>query len=370
MRSTCAVFAPGRVNLIGEHTDYSLGLVLPAAIAFGVTVRAAAADGRIRLRSAALPGEVELSLDGAPRGQLPEWGRYVAAVTELLAERGRPPVGIEATVESTVPIGAGLSSSAALTVSVALALCHIADFELPRLELARVAQEAELRAVGVPCGLMDPAASLLGQRGRALLLDCGTLEWRGIPLPESIAIVVLDSGIRHSLAHSGYAARRGELERAIASLDGRRPSELAVGEALASARARGVDELAVRRLRHVVSENERVRELVMELESPVTDRARIGEIMRAGHASLRDDFEVSTPELDRLVDIAYERGALGARLTGGGFGGSVVALADVVEAEGFAAAVEEIYRAETGRPGAAYVCPTADGAGECGPGLS
>jgi galactokinase len=365
MRSSCAVFAPGRVNLIGEHTDHSNGLVLPVAIAFGVTVRGVAAREGIRLRSLALAGAVDLGADGTARTELPEWGRYVAATTRLLAEHGRPSIGLDGTIESTLPIGAGLSSSAALTVSVALALCRIAGFEVPRLELARIAQQAELRAVGVPCGLMDPATSLLAKRGHALLLDCGTEEWRALPLPGHIAIVVLDSGVRHTLAHSGYAARRADLDRALGPLAGRRPSELTLAEALGAARSAGVDEIALRRLRHVVSENERVRQLVAALESPgAGDRARIGEIMHASHRSLRDDYEVSTPELDELVELAYAHGALGARLTGGGFGGSVVALVDRAGARAFAVSVRDAYRTRTGRKGDAWVCDTADGAGD------
>ena len=177
--------------------------------------------------------------------------------------------------------------------------------------------------------------------------------------------MVFDSGIRHALEHSGYAVRRAELERALPALGGRRPSDLTVAEAVASARAGGIDEVAVRRLRHVVSENERVRELVEALESPgALDRVRIGEIMRAGHRSLRDDFEVSTPELDQLVGLANDRGALGARLTGGGFGGSVVALTERSRAEALAASVADDYHALTGRQGAGWVCATADGAGD------
>jgi galactokinase len=365
MSPPCAVFAPGRVNLIGEHTDYSEGLVLPVAVAFGVTVRGEAAHGSIRLRSLALPGTVDLGLDGTPQADLPGWGRYAGAVTRLLAERGRPEVGLDGVIESTVPIGSGLSSSAALTVSIALALCRVAAFNLPRLELARLVQQAELRAVGVPCGLMDPAVSLLAKRGNALLLDCATERWRLVHLAAEIGIVVLDSGIRHNLEHSGYSMRRAELERGLVALDGKRPAELALEDALAAARAAGIDEVAVRRLRHVVSENQRVRELVTALESPeAADRQRIGHIMRESHQSLRDDFEVSTPELDQLVDLAYEHGALGARLTGGGFGGSVVALTDRPPSAQFVASVKEAYRAGTGRELDARVCATADGAGD------
>jgi galactokinase len=365
MAASIAVFAPGRVNLIGEHTDYSGGLVLPVAIGFGITVLGDASPDRIVLESAALPGGVELAPDGARAGPVPGWGRYVAAVAALLAERGRPPVGLEGTVASTLPIGAGLSSSAALDVAVALALCRVAGFELPPLELARVAQQAELRAVGVPCGLMDPAVSLLGRSGRALLLDCGTEARRLVPLPEGLAMVVLDSGIRHALEDSGYAQRRAELERGLAALGGKRPADVTTDEAAAAARDVGIDDVAARRLRHVVSENERVRELVAALEAPGgPELGRVGAIMRAGHESLRDDFEVSLPELDLLVELAYASGAIGARLTGGGFGGSVVALADEAGAATLVAAVERSYRARTGRAGVGYVCASADGAGD------
>ena len=357
------IFAAGRVNLIGEHTDHSGGLVLPVAVDRGVTVRWRPAHA-IRLRSDAFPETVELAPDGAPSPGLAGWGRYAAAVSELLAERGRPAGGVDGVVSSTVPIGAGLSSSAALTVAIGLALCRAVDFELPRLELAHVAQEAEHRAVGVPVGLMDPAASLLARRGHALLLDCATEEHRHVPLPPELAVVVLDSGVRHSLEHSGYARRRAELERALPALDGARPSETTVEVADAAARAAGVDEVARRRLRHVVSENRRVRACVRALEDPgAPDRPALGALFREGHASLRDDFEVSIPELDLLVDLAYAEGAVAARMTGGGFGGSVVALADADDAEAVCAAVVARYVRRTGRAGAGYVCETADAAG-------
>jgi galactokinase len=359
-----SIVAPGRINLIGEHTDYSGGLVLPVAIDRGVTVRWQAGWGAIRLRSAAFPETVlELAPDGTPPRGLTGWGRYAAAVAALLAERGRPAVGLDGVVSSTLPIGAGLSSSAALTVAVGLALCRAAGFELSRLQLAQVAREAEHRAVGVPVGLMDPAVCLLARRGTALLLDCATEEHRLVPIPDELAIVALDSGIRHQLEHSGYATRRAELERALPALEGARPSEVTADEAEAAARSAGVDEIALRRLRHVVSENERVRTCVRMFEAPgVLDRRALGSLFRNGHASLRDDFEVSTPEVDLLVELAYDHGALAARLTGGGFGGSVVALAEAGEAEAFVAEVMEAYIGRTGRDGAGYVCETADAA--------
>ena len=362
-RRAAKTFAPGRVNLIGEHTDYSCGLVLPVAVDCGVTVRWRPDPTTIRLRSSEFPETVELHADGAALTELAGWVRYAAAVAELLRERGRPAVGLDGAVSSTVPVGAGLSSSAALTVALALALCRAAEFELPRLELAHVAQEAERLAVGVPVGLMDPAVSLLGRRGHALLLDCGTEQYRLVPLPADLAVVVLDSGVRHSHEHSGYAARRAELERALPALGGSRPSEVTVEAAEAAALAAGVDEIARRRLRHVVSENDRVRACVRALEAPGDlDRHLLGVLFREGHASLRDDFEVSIPEIDLLVGLAYEEGAVAARLTGGGFGGSVVALADAGTAEVFAARVTAAYIARTGRSGSGRVYATADGA--------
>jgi galactokinase len=295
MRSS--FWAPGRVNLIGEHTDYSGGLVLPVAIHLGIKLSAGPAE-RIALVS---DGEVvELAADGTgnPQG----WGRYVAAVVKELAELGRPAVGLEGVVEANLPRGAGLGSSGALEVVVALALCAVADFELEPLELAQACQRAEQRAVGVPSGILDQAASLLGREGRALLLDCGTLEWRWVELPPGLAILVVDSGERHSLESSGYADRRAELE---------------AGDP--------------RRVRHVVSENKRVLELVDALAR--NDLQALGALFLASHASLRDDYEVSTPVLDAVVAAALEAGALGARMTGGGFGGSVVVVAEREDAD-------------------------------------
>jgi galactokinase len=281
------IWAPGRVNLIGEHTDYSGGLVLPAAIQLGVTVTVHARSDRLDLTSRAF-GPAEPSSG---------WGRYAYAVVAELSELGRPPVGIVADVDSTLPIGAGLSSSAALEVGIALALCAAADFELPPLELALACQRAELRAVGVPCGILDQAACVLGEEGKAILLDCGTLEHRAVPVPPEAAFVVIDSGVSRSLAGSGYAQRRAELEAGME-----------------------------RRVRHVVTENERVRAFAVAFERG--DLVAAGKLLTESHASLRDDYEVSTPELDRIVAEAVAAGAYGARLVGGGFGGAVLALFD------------------------------------------
>jgi galactokinase len=357
------VFAPARVNLIGEHTDYSGGLVLPVAIDLGVTVRGRPDASSIRLRSKAFGDTIELGADGSPRGGLGGWGRYPAAVASLLDACGRPPVGFEGVIGSTVPVGAGLSSSAALDVAIGLALCRVADFELPPLELARIAQDAERLAVGVPCGLMDPATALLGRRDHALLLDCGTEEHSHVPLPPGLSIVVLDSGVRHALEHSGYAERRAEVERGLVAIGERRPTEVTAEEAQSAAVAAGIDDVAARRLRHVVTENERVRRCVAILEAVEgPDLGALGALFRAGHDSLREDFEASTPELDLLVELAYDLGAVAARMTGGGFGGSIVALVERDRAAAFAERVEAVYAERTGKTGASYVCAAVDGA--------
>jgi galactokinase len=310
------------VNLIGEFTDYSGGLVLPVAIDLGISIDAVPSE-RTLLTSAKLPGTSR-----EPDG----WGRYVAAVETELAEVGRPSVGIEGSVRSTLPIGAGLSSSAALEVAVAVALCAVADFRLEPLELALAAQRAELRAVGVPCGIMDQAASVLGRAGYALLLDTETLAYEHVPLPRELALVIVDSGVSRRLESSAYAERRRELEAG-------RPD----------------------RVRHVESENRRVREVVEILREPGVPRLEeLGPIFAEGHESLRRDFEVTIPELDRLVELARAAGALAARMTGGGFGGSIVALVERGRAQPLAGEVLEAY----GPRGTAHVCEASDGARE------
>jgi galactokinase len=283
---TFDVWAPGRVNLIGEHTDYSGGLVLPVAIQLGMTLHAERAADTL-----------ELTSDRASEG----WFRYVEAVEAELDALGRPAVGLRGALSSNLPTGAGLSSSAALEVAVALALCEVADWRIEPLELAQACSRAEFRAVGAPVGILDQAASLLGREQHALLLDCGTLEHRLVRMPADAALVIVDSGVEHRHETSGYATRRAELEA-------------------------GMPE----RVRHVQTENERVRAFVVALERG--DLAGCGELLLQSHASLRDDYEVSVPELDALVERAVAAGALGARMVGGGFGGSVLALTDASRA--------------------------------------
>jgi galactokinase len=313
------------VNLIGEFTDLSGGLVLPVALDLGIRVDCTAAE-RTLLTSDAFRGTSEDS----------DWGRYARAVEAELADLGRPPVGIEGTVHSTLPVGAGLSSSAALEVAVATALCAVADFALEPLDLARVSQRAELRAVGVPSGIMDQAASVLGRAGHAILLDTGSLAYEYIPLPPQLALVVIDSGVSRRLETSAYAERRRELEASHPA-----------------------------RVRHITSENRRVSEVAAILRERDQPRlTELGALFAEGHESLRRDFEVTIPELDLLVALAVESGALAARMTGGGFGGSIVALVERGRAEGLAQRVLAEYRRRVGDKGAARICIASDGARE------
>ncbi len=358
-------WAPGRVNLIGEFTDLVGGPVLPAALDLGVRIEVEAAEA-IDLCSHELGGRTRLAADGNPLGDENEgWSRYVSAVAAELALLGRPAVGLEGEISSTLPIGAGLSSSAALEVAVGLALCAVADFSLEPLELAQATRRAEHRAVGVPCGILDQTASLLGRAGSALLLDTGSLAYEYVPLHAGLALVIIDSGVSRRLESSGYATRQEEVERALAVFSGRDPAAITLAE-LETAEAKGrLDSVAVRRLRHVISEGQRVHEVARLLGAPTpASLQRLGEVFAAGHESVRCDWEASTPELDLLVELAHEKGAVAARMTGGGFGGSIVALAWTDEAEGLADAVLSAYESHADAQAKAYLCHASDGAGE------
>ena len=346
--------APGRVNLIGDHTDYNEGFVLPVAIDLQCTVRARARDDElVRVQSVGLGSSVELS-DGDPRTVEPEWARYVAGVVQTLAERGRRPVGIDAVVSSTVPVGAGLSSSAALEVSVAFALCDAAAFELTPLEIALACQEAERSALGIPSGIMDQLASVSGRAGCALLIDCRSYEVEPIPLPEELALVVVHSGVARALAGSAYAERRVACERVAESLGLRALRDATPEQVAGDPRAR-----------HVVSENARVLEAAEALA--VGNVAALGPLLNESHRSLRDDFEVSTPELDALAAALVDAGAIGARLTGAGFGGCVVGLASRDDADRIVETAAGRYWVETGHQPRAFVFRAVDGAGRIPP---
>jgi galactokinase len=351
--------APGRVNLIGEHTDHTGGLVLPVAIDRAIELTVDFGGREIRLRSADAEGQVAVAADGSetPHGG---WGRFVAAVAHELAAIGRAPIGMRGEVSSDLPLGAGLSSSAALEVVVALGLLAAAEMDLEPLRIAALCRRAEQRAVGVTSGIMDQAAALLGRSGHAVLLDCGTLRHRWVPFPDDLGVVVLDSGIHRDLESSGYATRTRELAAALPVLGGRRPAD--VDPADLDELLTRLDPLPARRLRHVITENQRVRAAERALrDGRLTE---LGRLFDESHASLRDDFEVSTPELDSLTELARAEGADAARMTGGGFGGSVVALVRADRTSELAERVLEGYRRRhPRRRGRSFVVETADGAG-------
>lgn len=304
--------APGRVNLIGDHTDYAGGLALPMAIDLGTTVEGHPTGERVVLHSDQQPDPADVAIDvDDPAAVEPAWARYVAGVVAEV----RPRLGFVGTVTSTVPVGSGLSSSAALELAVALAIGFVGAPE----ELAALGQRAEQRASGVPCGIMDQLTSAAGRPGCALLIDFASLDVEPIVLPDDVDIVVVHSGQPRALAGSAYAERRAQVEQAAAALGGRL-RDVPTDDLAALA-----DPVVRRRARHVLTENDRVRRCAAAL----ADRAlaAAGEEMVASHASLRDDFEVSTPVLDALVErLVATPGVYGARLTGAGFGGCVVAL--------------------------------------------
>ena len=309
-------FAPGRVNLIGDHTDYSGGLVLPVAIERGTTVTGRRGGQVVRLASDAFPGEAVFDLPAAEPPGLEGWGRLVESVAAAVG----PAEGFTGRVTSDLPIGAGLASSASLGVAVALALGHPGGPALaPALALARICQEAELRASGVPCGIMDQLASAAGVAGHALLIDCSQLSVEPIPVPPDVDIVVVHSGEERRLAGSAYADRRRACEAAAALIGPLRSASLDDVAGLADPELRA-------RARYVVSENARVRAFAAGLVAG--DLAGCGSLMVDSQRSLAGDFAVSTPGLDQIVaDLTGRPGVYGARLTGAGFGGCVVALA-------------------------------------------
>ncbi|MEX2099819.1 MAG: galactokinase, partial [Acidimicrobiia bacterium] len=308
--------APGRVNLMGDHTDYNGGYVLPVAIDRECVVAITpTTTGEVRARSLDLPGDLVIPADGSttPAAVEPAWGRFVAGVVRSVTERGGAIPGADLIVSTTVPIGSGLSSSSAFTVATALALVDHAGVTPDRKDLAQLALDAEVAATGVPGGLMDQLCSLFGRAGHALLIDCRALSIDPVPLPAGIAVLVAHCGLPRVLAGSEYAVRRAECEAIAARLG------------LASLRDATLEQVADEpRARHVLSENARVLATARALRAG--DLATLGSLLRASHESLRDDYGVSTPELDLLVDLLVENGAAGARLTGAGFGGCVVAL--------------------------------------------
>jgi galactokinase len=340
--------APGRVNLIGEHTDYNDGFVMPFALPHtAIAAVSRRTDGVLRLHSGDVDGGVvELRLDDLTPESDRNWTAYPAGVVWALREAGHQVTGADIHLSSTVPSGAGLSSSAALEVVVALALNDLYELGLQRWQLARLCQRAENVYVGAPTGIMDQTASACCEEGHALFLDTRDLSQQQIPFDlaaEGMRLLVVDTQVKHSHSEGEYGKRRAGCERGAALLGVDALRDVA-HDGLDAALARlGDDEEAVRLVRHVVTEDARVEQVVSLLESG--DTRAIGPVLVAGHASLRDDFRVSCPELDLVVDTAVASGALGARMTGGGFGGSAIVLAEATDVDTITKAVEEAFAA-------------------------
>ncbi|MFJ5709563.1 MULTISPECIES: galactokinase [unclassified Streptomyces] len=340
--------APGRVNLIGEYTDFNDGFVLPLALPH-TTVAAVSRrdDGVLRLHSGSADfgtgGIVQLDVDSLEPLSGGGWAAYPAGVVWALRAAGHPVTGADVHLTSTVPTGAGLSSSAALEVVTALALNDLFDLGLGRPELARLAQRAENAFVGVPCGVMDQMASACAEEGHALHLDTRDLSYRQVPFDlaaEGLALLVVDTRVKHALGDGAYAERRAGCEAGARALGVRTLREVDAAH-LPAALDRLGDETILRYVRHVVSDNDRVARVIALLDTGAT-RA-VGPVLTEGHASLRDDLRVSCPELDLVVEAANAAGALGARMTGGGFGGSAVVLVEADRAEEIGAAVRKAF---------------------------
>ncbi|EKX67276.1 galactokinase [Streptomyces ipomoeae] len=338
--------APGRVNLIGEHTDYNDGFVMPFALPH-TTVAAVSRreDGVLRLHSSDVEsGVVELSLDGLAPESDRGWTAYPAGVVWALREAGHEVTGADVHLASTVPTGAGLSSSAALEVVVALALNDLFSLGLKGWQLARLCQRAENVYVGAPTGIMDQTASACCEAGHALFLDTRDLSQKQIPFDlaaEGMQLLVVDTQVKHSHSEGEYGKRRAGCEKGAALLGVDALRDVAYDELDAALKRLGDEEEVRRLVRHVVTEDQRVEKIVALLESG--DTRAIGPVLVEGHASLRDDFRISCPELDLVVDTAISAGALGARMTGGGFGGSAIVLVDSTEVDTVTKAVEEAF---------------------------
>jgi galactokinase len=347
MRNEATADAPGRVNLIGEHTDYHGGYVLPTVIPQRVSVSVRERSDRlVCAHSPSMTGATHTFAIGQESPQR-SWIDYVQGITAALARAGHRVNGFDVEIDATVPPGAGVASSAALEVSLLRALRKVFDLRLDDVAIAKIAWTAETDFVGVPVGIMDQMVSSVGRDREALFLDTRELRTELIPLPPGLELVVIDSGVRHAHASGEYGTRRRESFEASTALG---VATLRDVDAAGRARLASLPLLLMRRARHIVTENDRVLDAVIALRD--RDLPRLGALFRASHGSMRDDFETSTPEVDALVRIAdAQPGVYGSRLTGGGFGGAVVILAAAGSATVLAPRICDQYRRDTGHHG-------------------
>jgi galactokinase len=359
--------APGRVNLIGEHTDYNDGFVMPAAVGFSTYVAIAVRPGRkLVIHSQEFPGNFEFDLDHLPQHRTGTWCDYILGVASVLIRRGLELQGANLLVHGEVPIGAGLSSSAAVEVSSAFALMSMGETQLPLPEVARLCREAENTFVGARVGIMDQFVSCMGKAEHAILLDCRSLNFQSVPIPAEIRLVVCNTMVKHDLATGAYNKRREECEEGVRYFSKWDPTIRALRDVSVEMLDQHVHDLPAtiaKRCTHVVHENRRTLAAAHALTEG--DLSRVGELMRESHHSLRDLYEVSCRELDLMVEAAEDSpGFCGGRMTGGGFGGCTINLVHEENTEEFARRIAESYRQQTGINPQVYLCTAEDGAGE------
>ncbi|MEW6511427.1 MAG: galactokinase [Bacteroidota bacterium] len=357
--------APGRVNLIGEHTDYNEGFVFPAAIDRSIAVAVGPRnDGRLVMCSASMQGETAFALDRLFPSERRAWTDYLVGVAALLRERHGSLRPANICVHGVVPRGSGLSSSAALELATAFGLIAFNGIDIPPLDIITLCQRAEHEYAGVLCGIMDQFISCLGKRSHALMLDCRSLEYELVPIPPGVVLLVCDTGVRRALASSAYNQRRSECAEGVRLFASHRPGISALRDVTdddLNAHASELTPVVLKRCRHVIHENARVVRSARALREG--DLSEFGKLMYDSHLSLRDDYEVSCAELDAVVDICAEaEGVFGARMTGAGFGGSAICLAREEAASEITARLLKEYPRTTGKSPSVYVCAVDDGA--------
>ena len=358
--------APGRVNLIGEHTDYNDGFVMPAALDLYTYVAVSPRpDRRLRIYSENLGETCDLDLDLIRPGRSGHWSDYVRGIAGVLESTGYRLRGADLAIMSEVPLGAGLSSSAALEVSTGFALLSSSEISVDLTTVAKMCQKAEHLYAEMRCGIMDQFISCHGRAGHALMLDCRSLDFQLLPIPPQVRLMVCNTMVRHEHASSGYNTRRHECEVGFRALSEVLPGIRALRDVTLDDlenHSNRLSDVIYKRVRHAVTENDRVKKAAIALETG--EIAEFGRLMADSHRSLRDDYEVSTLELDLMVELSNgQEGVYGARMTGGGFGGCTINLVEAAHAQEVQQRLEQGYEARTGRRPTILICETSDGAG-------